>query len=508
MKKLMLLKFLLVNVLIANAQFVLPVIPDSSYGVTSVYSRRTGSDIYQINDSAIYRVSVWEQDSASHGFGYVVDYNGTRYQGTLPFYCTDHVINADVCLLKNAGNTITAAVVYNDYNNNNYFLEYFEWKTSPIGFYSINVDTIFSGTTGTTLNIDGNSSNDGEFTIVWDDNNQIIYEVVGSIANGVVTQNNIALGISPDVSMYYNGTEDIVHVVYIDSNNQELTVNDYKYSDLLLSNTIPINSQSIAPNTNSSWSFPRIASPGPNSGNGRSWTVITLESDTNNCNVTGFNNNFVTRIPYNFNSPPTQLIGVPNYDLSVCYTDQYPNNGIYVGWAFVSDTTKLSTPYYNILKNTNYSIVLRCDNSGTKLDTAYWQVSSSLTNNNYDYSSFLSMAARHGSDELFATYQNIVINGSNLYDINYKQIVPISSANSFKLSNEITNSNKKLVKISCYDVQGKLLFVKMVNDFEKNELMVSKEISNQIIIIKFEYNDNSFVTNKYFTTDLNTINIK
>ena len=150
MEKIILLSILLVNVRLASAQFVLPSIPDSSYGVTSVYNRRTGSDIYQLNDTAIYRVSVWEQDSASRGFGYVVDFNGTRYQGTLPFYCTNHVINADVCLLKNSKNTITAAVVYNDYLNNHFILEYYEWDDNITDFVSVYVDTIFTGTTGTT----------------------------------------------------------------------------------------------------------------------------------------------------------------------------------------------------------------------------------------------------------------------------------------------------------------------------------------------------------------------
>jgi hypothetical protein len=483
-------------------------------GVTSVYSRRTGSDIYQLNDSAIYRVSVWEQDSASKGFGYIVDYYGTRYQGTLPFYCSDHVINADVCLLKNAGNTITAAVVYNDYNNNNYFLEYFEWKTSPLGFVSSYVDTLFSGTTGTTLNIDGNSSNDGEFTIVWDDHDSIIYYVVGSIANGVNNTSVLTYGISPDVSMYYNGTDNIVHVVYIDSSNQELTVGDYKYSDLSSSINIPIYTQSKTPNANLRWAFPRIASPGPNSGNGRTWTVIALEWDMNNWNVTGFNNSLVLRIPYNYvispnpQTPPTKLSKIPNYDLSVCYSNNYPTDGIYVGWAFESDSLNILPTPLNLVQLANYSIVLRCNNNANYLDTAYWQVSSSITNNNNDFSSFLSMASRHGSDELFATFQNIVIDSIYLYDINYKIIVPISSATSFKLSSNTPNKNKKLNAISCYDVNGKLLFVKSDIKNEEIHLNIPSECKNQIIIIKFEYDDFTYITNKYFVNNYHNLIIK
>jgi hypothetical protein len=165
-------------------------------------------------------------------------------------------------------------------------------------------------------------------------------------------------------------------------------------------------------------------------------------------------------------------------------------------------------PYYNILNNTNYSVVLRCDNSAIKLDTAYWQVSSSLMNNNNDFSSFLSMASRHGSNELFATYQNVVINGSNLYDINYKRIIPISSASSFKIKNTVLNYNKKLVKVKCYDMDGKLLFNKIVNDQESVQYSISEFQFNKIIIVKFEYDDESILTNKYLLNNSNTLTIK
>jgi hypothetical protein len=408
------------------------------------------------------------------------------------------VINADVCLLKNSKNTITAAVVYNDYLNNHYILEYYEWDDNITDFVSIYVDTIFTGTTGTTLNIDGNSSVDGEFTIVWDDNDSIIYEVVGSISNGIISPRVIAYGISPDVSMYYNGTDDVVHVVYIDTLNYDLTVADYNFSDLLLSITSPIAVQRITPATNLKWAFPRIASPGPNAGGINEWTVIALEWDLMSWYVTGFNNSLATRIPYNYNNIPNKLIDAPNYDLSVCYSNNYPTDGIYVGWAFDADPSIFSSSISNISINTNYSIVLRCDNIAIKLDTAYWQVSSSITNNNNDFSSFLSMASRHGSDELFATYQNVIIDSNNLYNINYKRIVPISSATSFKIGNNINSQNRKIRTIKCYDVSGKLLFVKSLINEEEIQFDNLNALNNQIIIIKFEFDNLTYSTNKYF----------
>jgi hypothetical protein len=214
--------------------------------------------------------------------------------------------------------------------------------------------------------------------------------------------------------------------------------------------------------------------------------------------VTGFNNSLVTRIPYNYNNIPNKLIDAPNYDLSVCYSNNYPTDGIYVGWAFDADPSIFSSSISNISINTNYSIVLRCDNIAIKLDTAYWQVSSSITNNNNDFSSFLSMASRHGSDELFATYQNVIIDSNNLYDINYKRIVPISSATSFKIGNNINSQNRKIRTIKCYDVSGKLLFVKSLINEEEIQFDNLNVLNNQIIIIKFEFDDLTYSTNKYF----------
>jgi hypothetical protein len=118
------------------------------------------------------------------------------------------------------------------------------------------------------------------------------------------------------------------------------------------------------------------------------------------------------------------------------------------------------------------------------------------------------MASRHGSNELFATYQNVVINGSNLYDINYKRIIPISSASSFKIKNTFLNPNKKLVKVKCYDMDGKLLFNKIVNDQESVQYSISEFQFNKIIIIKFEYDDESILTNKYLLNNSNTLIIK
>ncbi|MFM7015685.1 MAG: hypothetical protein ACKOX3_05085, partial [Bacteroidota bacterium] len=151
-----------------NAQFVPPVIQDSSYGVSPIYSRNTGCDIMTFNDNT-YRVSVWEHDTLKRGIGWVVDYNGNHFVGTLPYTYSDGIIDPDVCLLTKSDSTLLAAVAYYDSLSSNYYLEIFEWKPSILSFSSVYVTSFANGNFGTTLNIDGNSKIDGEFTIVWDD---------------------------------------------------------------------------------------------------------------------------------------------------------------------------------------------------------------------------------------------------------------------------------------------------------------------------------------------------
>jgi hypothetical protein len=118
------------------------------------------------------------------------------------------------------------------------------------------------------------------------------------------------------------------------------------------------------------------------------------------------------------------------------------------------------------------------------------------------------MASRHGSDELFATYQNIVIDSNNLFDINYKRIVPISSPASFKVNNFTTEKDRKINTIRGYDLSGKLLFVKSVINEKEINLNINREYNNQIIIVKFEYDDKSISTNKYLFANSNTLIIK
>ena len=495
-KKLLALWCLLINVLMANAQFVSPVIQDSSYGVSPIYSRNTGCDIMTFNNNT-YRVSVWGNATKNRGFGWVVDYMGNSYVGTLPLTYPGYLEDPDVCILTKSDSNLLAAVVYYDSLSSNYYLEIFEWKSSILAFSSVNVTNFANAPFGTTLNIDGNSKLVGEFTIVWDDQSKRIFAAVGNTSSVIISTNQLKDGINPDVSLYIDGGADVVHVCYIDATSGELIVTDYNFNDLASSivNVIAGPYVYLPINSSYKWEFPRIASPGPNGGSPSDWTVVALEreiilsSPPNNWYIRGYNNGTSTIINYN-----VSLIDIskfPNYYSSICYSNNYPSDGIYVGWSFYSGRQGFT----NVIDSADYSIVLRCNSNALPIDSLFWQVPYSITSNNGDISTFLSLAGRHADNELFATYQNISIGGANVWDVNYKMIKSISSATSFKSHQNVTtiqsDSSKELLQTSYYSSDGKLLFTtknKNTDEFEN----YFKNFTNDFIIQKSEYSNHTF----------------
>ncbi|MFM7015883.1 MAG: hypothetical protein ACKOX3_06085, partial [Bacteroidota bacterium] len=379
--------------------------------------------------------------------------------------------------------------------------EIFEWKPSILSFSSVYVTSFANGNFGTTLNIDGNSKIDGEFTIVWDDATLHVYCSVGNISSGIISTNIVASGSSPDVSLYLDGGSDVIHVCYIDNLSGDLTVSDYNFSDLVSNNvSITAGPFSYPPSVMSyKWEYPRIASPGPNGGSPSEWTVVALEreiilsSPPSNWYIKGCNNGSSTIINYN-----VSLIDIskfPNYYSSICYSNNYPINGIYVGWSFYSEYQNFN----NVVIDADYSIVLRCNSNATPIDSLFWQVPYSISSSNYDISSFLSLAGRHADNELFATYQNISIGGTNIWDVNYKMIKPISSATSFKSHQNETiiqlGSSKELLQTSYYSLDGKLLFTlknKNINELQN----YFNHFTNDFIFEKSEYSDHTFSSKK------------
>ncbi len=458
------------------AQFTNPSLPDQSYSAGTVSGRNTGCDSKEFNGD-VYRVSVWEPTGTTQSFGWAVTLGSTLYTGTLPFSVSSVMGDPDVCLLKKPiTDEIFAAVVYYDVNNGEWDLELYEWDLSSTQFVSASIFfQLATGTFGTSINIDGNDHSDSEFTIVWDDVDDAIHTTVGDMAS-LVLYNDLTLtsGNYPDASMFYDGTYDVVHLTFIDGNG-DVQVWDYDFSDLVSGNaSSPTTLLSQSPQNNGVYSYPRIACPPGSAGSVSDWTVVLEEVDMTGPTyyIVGYNDaTGNTQFIYNDgNAPsPADLTGVPNYYVSVCYDNNYPNDGIWVGWQFddVAFPYQYSSMIYaNYIDIAGYSIVLKCDQDAIPLGTPdYLQVPTSITANNGDLSGFLSLAGRYGLDELFLTFQNITVNGSNVYDINYKIITGASGISALK-TDETTSDNQiilpqpsreDMLEMIVYSPQGQII---------------------------------------------------
>jgi hypothetical protein len=457
-------------------------------------------------------VGVWEPLGTTRAIGWDVNYLGVNYSSNNTLSISGYIIDPDVCLLVKSPGTILAAVTYYNVTNSCYYLEIFQWNTSTLSFNSVYLNNFFSAPFGTTINIDGNTTMSGEFTIVWDDASGGIYSAVGDMSSGIITTNLHGTGVagfSPDVSMYEDGSSDVVHIAYIEALSGRLNVVDYTYANLIAGiTTSPNIVLNVGPYLQD-WAFPRIASPGPVGGSVNEWTVVAEDYNTSlNTGpwyIVGYNNG-TGPIVYNDGSvlPLTDISSTANFYISVSYSDFYPNKGIYVGWTLNSPLTYYNTTFYpGILNNTEYPIVLACDQTANPLlGSTYWQVPTLITNNSGDLSGFLSLASRHANDEMFLTYQNIIVGGSLIWDVNYKMAPGISGVSSLKIAdNNIpknTTDQRHLTAIECYSIDGKLLFKHdKLEDLNTKIKTYLKNRNDQIIIVKTNYNDGSFVSNKY-----------
>ncbi len=496
---------------IIYAQFTNPLLPDQAFSAGNVYGRNTGCDILDYGD--VYRVSVWEPSSTTQSFGWVVTSGSTQYTGTLAFTATGDITDPDVCLLIDPNTlSINAAVVYYDNTNSEWDLEFYVWDAPSSQFVSTSsFYQMATGSFGTAINIDENKSGDSGFAIVWDDVNGDIHTTVGDMSS-LVLYNDLQLtsGTHPDVSMFYDGNIDVVHIAFIDGNG-ELTVLDYNFTDLASGNagnsTIVLTPQS--PPNSGVFSYPRIASPkGSLGGSVSTWTVVVEEIDISSPKyyIVGYNDGSATPIIFNNGSAssPADLTDVPNFYVSVCYDDNFPTDGIWVGWQFDDPAGNLPA-YTNMVPNSGYSIVLQCNQNATPTGSlGYLQVPTSITANNGDFSGFLSLAGRNGVNEIFLTYQNIIINGSNVDDINFKTITGASGISSFRASTPTANISEDFdelnedasLTLEILNMEGKLLYEKQIvkQDIHNKLSEFSKYFSSSIYFVRLT----SFETSKVY----------
>ncbi len=502
---------------IVFAQFTNPLLPDQSFSAGTVYGRNTGCDILEYGGD-VYRVSVWEPNGTTQAIGWVVTQGATQYTGTLPFTATGAIGDPDVCLLVHPDNlTIYAAVVYYDITNSEWDLEFYEWDAPSAQFISSSIFyQLATGSFGTAINIDENKSAGSEFTIVWDDVNGDIHTTVGDMGS-LVIYNDLTLtsGTHPDVSMYYDGNSDVVHLAFIDPAG-DLTILDYDFADLAVGNsTLPTTILSQGPQNSGVYTYPRIACPRSYSASAADWTVVVEETDVsiNFYYIVGYNNApGNTQIIYNdgnsLTPSPADLTAVPNYYVSVCYDDNYPSDGIWVGWQF-DDIGGNYSGYSNIIKESAYSIVLKCDFEAVPIAMPnYLQVPTSVTSFNNDYSGFLSLGGRNGTNELFLTYQNVTINGSNVDDVNFKTITGASGIsalrNNVSMNGEISSfdqfNDDEFLEMKILGMEGKLLFNKQVlkQDIQNRLAEFSRHFSSTIYLVSLH----SIETGKSFNYKL------
>lgn len=420
-------------------------LPEYSYSASPTQPRNTGCDIYHYSGDD-YRVSVWEPTGTTVAFGWDVDYSGNNYTGTGALSYTSGIGDPDVCLVEKSGD-IFAIVVYYYVPNTSWYWE--TWKFDPMTTSFIpftGASVLDSGPFGTTINVDGNEQAAGEFAIVWDDIYGNIWTTVGDMSSFILgSRINIATGTYPDVSMYYDGSNDVVHFAYIDGSGA-LLVDDHQFTTLATgSASSGVGVFNYAPGGSNQYYYPRIASPKGSTGSPSEWTTVVEETDNSTVYlITGFNNAVLTPIYYNDgNIPqnsPFDISGEPNYSISVAYDSNYPSDGIWVGWNMNNQIGNYNNQGF-IVNDADYALVLKCDKNAIPLSGGtYWQVPNGIVAGNYDLSGFMSMAGRYGNDELFLTYVNVILNGSSVDDVVYKKVAGVSGVSSFKTFNGSTST--------------------------------------------------------------------
>jgi hypothetical protein len=423
--------------------FVPPALTEVSYNVGPIQPRNTGSDILELGGGDIYRVSVWEPTVNGDGFGWLVDYGGNTYTGTLPFQNLSSMGDPDVCLVHSVDlGQVLAFIVYYDQSSSTWYVESYYWDTSSLTFviaytpYALDV-----GGVGTTINIDGTATPDGKFVVVWDDASNATYATVGD-ANSYIIANKIFIrdGTSPDLSIYVDalGNYNVVHIALLNS-GVDLTVLDFDFADLAVSNTSNVVTALAAqsPPNGGVFRYPRIASPTDINNAPNEWTVVAEEYVASGPQhyIVAYNNGNTTPLYYNDGVGGNPLlIDDANYFPVVCYDRNYPANGagIWVGWNFACDKSNFA--YSNIINNAEYGIIMNCDLNAIPLTADCWILPDNITPNNGDLAGFISMAGRYASDRIFITFAKHVVNGSMVEDVFYKDVANVSAATSMRIA--------------------------------------------------------------------------
>ena len=492
MKTLTAFLFVFLNFSIAYSQFSASLHGDNWHTPAnlSVYQpRHTGNDIINYNGD-VYAVTVWENTSGTSDdmIGWYV--GGSTGQGTLTY--STRVKDPDVCLVEYNGD-VYAIVVYYHTGSSDWFWETFIWNGSS--FASNTIASAFDNGNGTSVNIDANDHSDGQFVIVWD-NAGDIYAVTGDIANSSLNSNvGVANGTYPDVSLYYDGTDNIAHITYLD-NNGELFVDDHDYSTLSAGSAASLsNVLTASPSTGYTFKVPRIASPNGNNSNSSNWTVVLEEIRINNqYRIIGFSDGNATSIIYNDGFYLTDISSTENYFPTVTYDSNYPTDGIWICWTYSDGTSDVP-------------IGLKCDNSAIPVSTSYLEVPNGFTSG--DYCINASIAGRYASDELFISFIGYVYNGNSNNYVYIKYIANAGSQSTFRnlnnlVGNLLDDKSNRLLNIKLYDITGKLILTAKLPANEYNRYILNNNINlpaNLYLVQIISDNGDLFLSEKIFITN-------
>lgn len=514
-----------------NGQFTASSIPGVAFGAASVNPRNTGCDIREISGN-VYRVSVWEPNgTGTGGFGWSVNTGGT-YSGFIDLQNTSDVWHPDVCIVYD-GTTVFAVVAY-FYNSSSGFgrwiWEAYRWSSFTNSFViNVTPQVITTGFFGSTVNIDGNNSTQGEFVIVYDriiSSSDVVYAFPGQIVSGSLTTYNpvkIANGKSPDVSLFKDASDNIAHVAYLDAvNSYNLTV-DYHYVANLISSTNSPTNELVQSPQNASFNRPRIASPNASGGSASEFTVVVEDKDFSISvySIVGYNSDntgFITSTIYNngSNNSPDDLTPHNNYYISVTYDSNYPTDGIWVGWTF--DNPPPPSNAGGASAYAVFPIVLKCDNAGEIIaNYDYWEVPDGLANT--DLCDLLSMAGRYANDELYLTYAAYDLGGSPVNDVYLKEVSSVGTATSFRQVSNYTNTlpatnniislltgydNNETATVMVYDALGRQVFMQTgkLNELKRSLKALNKNnIPSVYFVTALLHNNSQVVSGKLIVTE-------
>lgn len=502
-----------------KAQFANPTNYGENNQSITFFSRQPGNDI-MLYSGDMFRVSSWDDGGSSDGgICWEVDYSTTPYASNTTFTYSNAIIS-DVCLLQSGGR-VYAVAVYNSNSTNKYYWELFQWDNPGSGytFQSRGAWQFASGAFATALHIDADGQ--GNFAIIWDDSNPDVFVLTGTAAGlnnsgNAVTISGANGGIYPDVAIFNDNSNNVIHATFIDNSNGDIIVQNHTLTNLSMNSSTHTTPLSAAPSAGTFY-YPRIACPNDN-GDKEDWTVVMVEYSSSPLPkyvIEGYNDLAGTVSSLNIynNVNSVDLSRDENSYPVVTYDDNYDgvgDYGIWVGWTLDNTSQNFGTVY------AISTLLVPCNKVAQVLGTYYWEVPNSVMAN--DYVDYLSLADRHANDRVYLTYAGFTYGGTSSFDdLITKEATTISAACSLRTYhspqiNQAQNSTESkwlsyysnstsIVNIKLFDTAGKMVWEDRgwVGKIQKDLLLKTQMLPHAIYLASLIADDGSInITKKLF----------